>query len=66
MERGKRPAEDTPRRGPLDAIRSSRGEDSVSLFPPIAAVRLFLTFVLVQGRVKREPGPGVGATPRMP
>jgi hypothetical protein len=63
---GKCPIGDTPRRGPLDVVRSSRGEDSVAPFPPIVAARLFLTFVLVQGHVEREPSLGVGATPRMP
>jgi hypothetical protein len=59
--------ETRPRRGgPLDAVCSSRGEGGVSLFPPILAARFLLTFVLVQGRVRREPGPRVGATPRMP
>jgi hypothetical protein len=54
------------RGGPLDAICLSKGEGGVSLFPPIAATRFLLTFVLVQGRVGCEPNSRVEATPGMP
>jgi hypothetical protein len=52
--------------GPLDAICLSKGEGGVSLFPPIAATRFLLTFVLVQGRVRYEPNSRVKVTPGMP
>jgi hypothetical protein len=59
--------ETRPRRGgPLDVVCSSKGEGGVSQFPPIAVVRFLLTFILVQGYVRCEPGPGVGATLGMP
>jgi hypothetical protein len=54
------------RGGPLDVVCSSKGEGGVSPFPPIAAACFLLTFVLVQGYVRREPGPGVGVTLGMP
>jgi hypothetical protein len=55
------------RRGvPSDVAYLNRGEGGISPFPLIAGVSSLLTFTFVQGRVRREPGPRVIATPGMP